>query len=144
MADVNVVFEGWDSIAQGWGDGTWGNDVGFTALTSGQGSVTVNEGSGVTVSASGIAATSAVGSVTVFDGSGQVVSVTGISVDATAGNTTETAGGGISVGVTGKGVTVELGGVLVWSAVITAQPSPAPQWTEVNTSQTPTWTEIAA
>ena len=130
MADVNVVFEGWNSITQGWGDGTWGEDVAFTGLTGSVGSVTVVEGSGVTVTVTGLAGTSAVGSVTVVEGSGVTVNLTGESVTATAGNTTETAGGGVSVGVTGEGVTVSTGGVLVWSAV--------------DTSQTPNWTEIAA
>ena len=94
MADVNVTFEGWGSITQGWGSGGWGQDVAFTELTSAIGSVTVVEGAGVTVTASGVAGTSAVGSVTVGEGSGVTVTVTGNSVTATAGNTTETAGGG--------------------------------------------------
>ena len=117
MADVNVTFEGWNSITQGWGDGTWGEDVAFTELTSGLGSVTVTEGTGVTVSASGSAGTSSIGSVTVTEGTGVTVEVTG-----------ETATGAIS-------------SVLVWSAVDTSQ---TPSWSAVSTSQTPTWTDIAA
>ena len=130
MADVNVTFEGWNSITQGWGDGTWGEDLAFTGLTGSVGSVTVVQGSGITVTVTGLAGTSAVGSVTIVEGSGVTVTVTGNSVTATAGNTTETAGGGISVGVTGAGVTASTNGVLIWSAV--------------DTSQTPSWTDIAA
>ena len=117
MADVNVTFEGWNSITQGWGDGTWGEDVAFTGLTGSVGSVTVVEGTGVTVTVTGLAGTSAVGSVTVTEGSGVTVEVTG-----------ETATGAIS-------------SVLIWSIVDTSQ---TPSWSAVSTSQTPTWTDIAA
>ena len=130
MADVTVYFEGYDSITQTYNSGGYNQDVAFTGLASGLGSVTVVEGTGVTVTVTGLAGTSAVGSVTVTEGSAVTVTVTGNSVTATAGNTTETAGGGVSVGVTGAGVTASTNGVLIW--------------TELDTSQTPNWTEIAA
>jgi len=143
MADVKVSFEGWDSITQSWGNGGWGQDVVFTGLTGSVGSVTVAQGSGVTVTATGVAGTSAVGSVTIGEGTGVTVTVTGNSVTATAGNTTETAGGGLSIGVTGVSVTVLSGETNIWSVVDTSQTPPV-RWVAVSTSQTPTWTEIAA
>lgn len=106
MADVTIYFTGYDSITQTYNSGGYNQDVAFTGLASGLGSVTVVEGSGVTVSASGSAGTSSIGSVTVTEGTGVTVEVTG-----------ETATGAIS-------------SVLIW--------------TEVATSQTPNWTEIAA
>jgi hypothetical protein len=144
MADASVNFAGWNSITQGWGDAGWGQDASFVGATASVGSVTVSLGTGVNVSVSGLAATSAVGSVAVNQGDGANVSLTGFEINATAGNTTESAGGGISVGVTGGGVTLSLSGILIWGEIDTTQPSPAPEWTPVNTSQTPTWTEIAA
>lgn len=115
MADVDVVFEGWNSVTQSWGGGGWGEDVSFTGITSSVGSVTLVEGSGVTVTVTGLVATSAVGSVII--------------------------GEGVGVAVTGNSVTVSSGGVNVWSLVDTSQ---TPNWTEISTSQTPSWTDIAA
>jgi len=115
MTDANVSFEGWDSISQSWGGGGWGEGVAFTGLTGSVGSVTFVEGSGVTVTVTGLAGTSAVGSVTIEEG--------------------------VGVTVTGNSVTVSSGGVNVWSLVDTSQ---TPSWTEASTSQTPSWTDIAA
>jgi hypothetical protein len=115
MADVNVSFEGWNSISQSWGSSGWGEDAAFTGLTGAVGSVTVVEGSGVTVTVTGLAGTSSVGSVTIGEGTG--------------------------VTVTGNSVTVSSGGVNVWSVVVTSQ---TPNWSEISTSQTPNWSDIAA
>lgn len=144
MADATVNFSGWNSITQGWGDAGWGQDASFVGATASVGTVSVSLGTGVIVSVSGLSSTSAVGSPAVNQGDGANVSLTGFEINATAGNTTETAGGGISVGVTGVGVTLSSSVILIWGEIDTTQPLPAPQWTAVNTSQTPTWTEIAA
>ena len=128
MADVNVTFEGWDSITQGWGDGTWGEDVAFMGLAGAVGSVTVTQGSGVTVTLSGNSA------------------------GATAGNVTVTDGTGVSVGVTGESATVSTSGVTVWGNITPSQSpswsgvtvSQSPSWATVSVSQSPNWTDLAA
>ncbi len=63
MADVTVVFQGWNSSNQGWGDGGWGEDVPLAQGTSALGSVTVTADANVSVT--GLVGTSGLGSVTV-------------------------------------------------------------------------------
>ena len=116
MADVTILFSGYDSITQGYNEGGYDQDVAFTGLTSALGSVSIS---------------------IVLD----PIQVTGEEASATAGNTTETAGGGISIGVTGVLGTSGINDVLVWGIVPTDQ---TPNWTAISTSQTPNWTDIAA
>ena len=126
MADVTILFSGYDSITQGYNEGGYDQDVAFTGLASALGSVTATGHTGV--------------------------NVTGVAASATAGNTTETAGGGISIGVTGVLGTSSINNVLVWGIVPTDQtpnwaainPSQTPEWATINASQTPDWTDIAA
>tara|TARA_R100000908_G_C3717177_1_gene121439 strand:+ start:307 stop:654 length:348 start_codon:yes stop_codon:yes gene_type:complete len=115
MADVNVVFGGYNSITQGYNEGGYESDIAFTGLTSALGSVTT------------------IGAIN--------IDVTGVSGSATVGNTTETAGGGISLGVTGTVGTSALSSVSIWSEI---DPSQTPNYQEVSTTQTPNWIDIAA
>lgn len=88
MADVTVVFSGWNSSSQAWGSSTWGNDVAFpVTATASVGTVTITGASSVP-SVVGVAATGAVGSVSVTAGAGVNVSVTGIAATAGVGSTT--------------------------------------------------------
>ena len=116
MADVTILFSGYDSITQGYNEGGYDQDVAFTGLTSALGSVSIS---------------------IVLD----PIQVTGEEASATAGNTTETAGGGISIGVTGVLGTSGINDVLVGGIVPIDQ---TPNWTAISTSQTPNWTDIAA
>lgn len=74
MADAVVVFQGWGSSTQGWGDGGWGQNVLVPGMTGAVGSVTVN--ADANVYPSGLAATGGVGTVTVS--ADAVVAVTGV------------------------------------------------------------------
>ena len=115
MSNVNIVFEGYNSITQGYNEGGYNQDVAFTGLTSALGSVTATDETGIVV--------------------------TGVSASATVGNTTEAAGGGISLGVTGVAGTSALSSVNIWSEVDTSQ---TPNYQAISTTQTPNWTDIAA
>ena len=115
MANVTILFGGYNSITQTYNVGGYNEDVAFPALASAVGS------------------TSYIGDIT--------VNVTGVSAGATAGNTSEDAGGGISIGVTGLKLIGSVSGVNVWSPV---NPGISTTWTPVNTSQTPNWIEVAA
>ena len=77
MADVTIYFEGYNSITQTYNSGGYNQNVAFTGLASGLGSVTVVQGTGVTISVTGVAGTGAVGTVG-FSFSGSVVP-TGVS-----------------------------------------------------------------
>jgi len=126
MADVTVFFEGYNSITQTYNAGGYGEDLGFTALSSSVGSVTVTVDGEVLVS--GSEATASVGSVSVSEGTGISVALSGIELTASAGS------------------------INIWSNVDTSQTpnwaevsvSQSPSWSAVSTSQTPNWTEIAA
>ena len=74
MADVTVVFQGWNSSNQGWGSGGWGEGLPLAAGTSQLGSVTVSADAEVSVT--GVSATGSVGSASATGTS--VVSVTGV------------------------------------------------------------------
>ena len=83
MTDVTIFFKGYNSITQGYNEGGYETDVAFTGLSLGQGTVVPLAGTIVPVTESEI--TSAVGSVTVLDGTGVTVSVT--SAEMTASTT---------------------------------------------------------
>ena len=126
MADVNILFQGYNSITQTYNAGGYGEDLGFTALSSSVGSVTVAVEGDVLVL--GSAATASAGSVSVAEGAGISVSVSGVELTASAG------------------------GLNIWSNVDTSQTpnwseisaSQTPSWSAISTSQTPNWTDIAA
>ena len=54
MADVTIYFEGYNSITQTYNSGGYNQNVAFTGLASGLGSVTVVQGTGVTISVTGV------------------------------------------------------------------------------------------
>ena len=62
MADVKVVFQGWNSSTQGWGEGSWGNDVAVPQATTSVGSVSVTADANVSVT--GVVGTTAIGRTT--------------------------------------------------------------------------------
>tara|TARA_R110001606_G_C15376427_1_gene650019 strand:- start:36 stop:350 length:315 start_codon:yes stop_codon:yes gene_type:complete len=102
MANVTIVFKGYNSITQGYNESGYESDVAFIGLTGGLSSVAATGDT--------------------------IVSPTGIAANATAGNTTETAGGGISVGVTGVGATASTNSASVWSVIDTSQ---TPNWVDI-------------
>ena len=114
MTDVTIFFTGYNQITQGYNRGGYNQDVAFTGLTSGLGSVTALAGTIVSVT-SGVA-TGSVGSVTVTAGTGATIEASGIA--ATGGT----------------------GTINIWGPVDTSQ---TPSWTLVTDSQTPNWSEVA-
>ena len=85
MADVTVVFSGWDSSSQAWGAGTWGNDVAFPISSTGAVGAVSIEGA-ASVPETGLAASGQVGSASTVVGTGVNVSVTGIAASGGAGS----------------------------------------------------------
>jgi len=160
---TNIVNETTSGIT----DVTADANVSVTGLagTTGLGSATVIEGTGVSVPVTGDAGTSALGSVTVVEGTGVSVNVTGNAGTTGLGSATVTADANVPISLTprlrsglgnvtvveGSGTTVNVTGVeaqgqtnvftLVWGEIDTNQ---TPNWTDVTTTQTPNWTEIAA
>mgnify|MGYP001157098110 FL=1 len=115
MADVTILFGGYNSITQTYNSGGYNQDVAFTGLSSGLGSVTVVVPGDVPVT--GVEGTSAVGSVTVDIGTAVGIEVTGVAATGSAGV------------------------INIWGPI---DPSQTPNWAAISTSQTPNWTEIAA
>ena len=56
---TTVAFKGWNSATQGWGGGTYGNDVAFPSSTSALNGVTITGDANISVT--GIAGTTALG-----------------------------------------------------------------------------------
>ena len=52
MSNVNIVFEGYNSITQGYNEGGYNQDVAFTGLTSALGSVAATDETGINVTQS--------------------------------------------------------------------------------------------
>ena len=52
MADVKVAFDGWNSSATGWGEGTWGNGQAVPDATGALGTVSVSADANVSASRS--------------------------------------------------------------------------------------------
>tara|TARA_R110002012_G_scaffold196876_1_gene365359 strand:+ start:424 stop:954 length:531 start_codon:yes stop_codon:yes gene_type:complete len=107
MADVTVVFSGWNSSSQAWGSSTWGNDVAFPISSTGTVGTVSIEGA-ASVPETGLAASGAVGSVAVNEGTGVTVNVTGlassgaVSSPTIEGNSSVTAGGLAGTGGIGQ------------------------------------------
>ena len=49
MADVKVAFDGWNSSATGWGEGTWGNGQAVPDATGNLGTISVSADANVSV-----------------------------------------------------------------------------------------------
>jgi hypothetical protein len=114
---------------------TTGVDVTGVQGTTALGTVSVTADAIVTET--GLQATSALGSVTVD--LVQAVDVTGVQGTTALGETTETADANIyAIGVQATG---QVGTVLVWGEIV---PNQNAGWVDVDDSQTPNWTEIAA
>jgi hypothetical protein len=90
-----------------------------------------------TVSVSGVQATGQLGTAAVEADAN--VNVTGVQGTTALGETTETADANVyAIGVQATG---QVGTVLVWSQII---PDQNAGWVDVDDSQTPNWTDIAA
>jgi|TARA_R110000787_G_scaffold25529_6_gene71775 hypothetical protein len=76
VADASVAFSGWNSSNTTWNSGTWGGDTAVPGATGALSAVTVLLNDSVTLT--GIAASALLNGVTVIDGTGISVSVTGV------------------------------------------------------------------
>jgi len=102
MADVTILFSGYNSVTQRYNQGGYNTDVGFTGLTSSTTSVTVN------------------GEI--------IVDVSGQSISASAGTVTIPAGIGVVVQPIGIQMTATTSTINIWSPVV---PGQTPNWTEI-------------
>jgi len=87
MANAVTAFEGWNSSTQSWNASTWGNGVASPAFssTSGIGSVSIifnTEFAPVT----GLVTVARVNGVEVLEGTGVSISVSGLQANASVGN----------------------------------------------------------
>jgi len=87
MANAVTAFEGWNSSTQSWNASTWGNGVASPAFssTSGIGSVSVifnTEFAPVT----GLVTVARINGVEVLEGTGVSISVSGLQANASVGN----------------------------------------------------------
>tara|TARA_Y100001968_G_C19239992_1_gene658934 strand:+ start:577 stop:924 length:348 start_codon:yes stop_codon:yes gene_type:complete len=115
MSNVNIVFEGYNSITQGYNEGGYNQDVAFTGLTSGLGTATALAGT--------------------------IVAVSGVELTASLGGIAISAGGGETVQVNGIAATGGISSLNIWSGIV---PDQTPSWSTITASQTPNWTDIAA
>ncbi len=123
MSGVNAYIAGWNRGS--WSSGPW-NRSAVPIATGAVDSVTVVQGTGVSVSVTGSAATGNVGTVTITNKN--------------------------NFSVTGVAATGLSGGVLVWSPIVPSQsssfsqitPSQSSSFSEISPSQDPDWTNIAA
>ena len=137
-ADANFSVTGVEGTSElgdaGVQQGTSASPVGVQGTTA-LGTVSVTADSIVTET--GLQATSALGSVTV-----ELVlnvDVTGVEGTIGLGETTETADANVyAIGIQATG---QVGTVLVWGEIV---PNQNAGWVDVDDSQTPNWTEIAA
>ena len=155
-----------NSDLYGWSRGTWNSgawnksiplEVSGVSAASAVGSATITEGTGVTFSVTGVSAASAVGTATPLIITN--VSVTGVSAASAIGSPTLIANSilspsgvsaasaigstqiNFSFSVEGVSAAGLVNTVLIWDLIDDSQTS---GFTEINASQTPTWTQIAA
>ena len=127
---TTVAFKGWNSATQGWGGGTYGNDVAFPSSTSALNSVTVTGAAKISVT--GIAGTTALGNT--FE------TVNGVSATASVGTVTVT--GTANISVTGVAATGAIGEARIpWNQVI---PNQTPDYSGITASQSPSYSSIAS
>jgi|TARA_R100000951_G_scaffold9367_1_gene8314 hypothetical protein len=123
MSGVNAYVAGWNRGS--WSSGPW-NRSAVPIATGAVDSVTVVQGTGVSVSVTGSTATGNVGAVTITNKN--------------------------NFSVTGVAATGLSGGVLVWGPIVPSQsssfsqitPSQSSSFSEISPSQDPDWTNIAA
>ena len=123
MSGVNAYVAGWNRGS--WSSGPW-NRSAVPIATGAVDSVTVVQGTGVSVSVTGSTATGNVGAVTITNKN--------------------------NFSVTGVAATGLSGSVLVWSPIVPNQsssfsqitPSQSSSFSEISPSQDPDWTNIAA
>ena len=130
-----ALITGWDRST--WNSGAWNSPVPveLTGVSAASAVGSVSAIVSVNVSVTGASAASAVGSPTIITNS--ILSVTGVSAASGIGSVQ------INFAFTVEGVSAEglVNNVLIWNVIDTSQTS---NFSEISTSQTPSWTEIAA
>lgn len=87
MANAVTAFEGWNSSTQSWNASTWGNGVASPAFssTSGIGSVSVIFNTEFAL-VTGLVTVARINGVEVLEGTGVSISVSGLQANASVGN----------------------------------------------------------
>jgi hypothetical protein len=141
-----ALITGWDRST--WNSGTWNSpvpvEVTGVSAASAIGSATVSIDSSFSVT--GVSAASAIGSVSVF--SAVLIIPTGVSAAGSLGSATAITNSNLSI--TGVSAASGIGSVqmnfafTVDGVSATSTVSQTTVWSEIDTSQTPNWTKIAA
>ena len=108
MADVTIIFgTGWGRA--GWSEGAW-DEGGINSFSVGSniGSVTVVEGTGVTVSETGVAALFALGTYSITEGSGVTIVESGVEATHAVG-TGYSVSGDVGISPTGLSASFAIG-----------------------------------
>ena len=130
-----ALITGWDRST--WNSGAWNSplpvEVTGVSAASAVGSVTISLP--VSVSVTGVSAASAMGSPTLITNS--ILSPSGVSAASAIGSVQIN----FSFSVEGVSAAGLVNTVLIWNQIDDSQTS---GFTEINASQTPTWTQIAA
>tara|TARA_R110000824_G_scaffold171098_1_gene348610 strand:- start:1617 stop:2006 length:390 start_codon:yes stop_codon:yes gene_type:complete len=128
-----AIVSGWDRGT--WNQGAWNTEIpveitGVSAAAS-AGSVTIAFITNVT----GVSAAAGVGSPTLITNS--LLTPAGVSAAASAGSVTYQ----YTVTIEGVSASATVGHPMIWTVI---DPSQLARWGDISTTQTPTWTEIAA
>ena len=128
-----AIVSGWDRGT--WNQGAWNTEIpveitGVSAVAS-AGSVTYEQGINVT----GVSAAASAGSFTLV--TNNTLSPAGVSAVASAGSVTYQ----YTVTIEGVSASATVGHPMIWTVI---DPSQLARWGDISTTQTPTWTEIAA
>ena len=133
-----AIVSGWDRGT--WNQGAWNTEIpveitGVSAAAS-AGSVTIAFITNVT----GVSAAAGVGSPTLITNS--LLTPAGVSAAASAGSVTYQ----YTITIEGVSATASVGNPVIWMTINTSQEPHfgADDWSSISTTQTPTWTEIAA
>ena len=86
MANAVTAFEGWNSSTQSWNASTWGNGVASPAFSSTYGIGSVSVIFNTQATPSGLVTVARVNGVEVLEGTGVSISVSGLQANASVGN----------------------------------------------------------
>ena len=133
-----AIVSGWNRGT--WNQGAWNTEIpveitGVSAAAS-AGSVTYVQGINVT----GVSAAASAGSFTFV--TNNILSPAGVSAAASAGSVTYQ----YTLTIEGVSAIASVGNPVIWMTINTSQEPHfgADDWSNISTTQTPTWTEIAA